>query len=47
MIDILIDLIGQAPAGFEFLMYIFSFILVLAVLYIIYNCTVAIIDLFK
>lgn len=47
MIDILNDLIGQPPAGFEFLTYFFSFLLVLAGLYLIYSAIRAVIDLFN
>lgn len=46
MIDILIELIGQPPAGFEFILYIFSFILVLLGLYLVYSVARAVIELF-
>ncbi|MEE1321072.1 MAG: hypothetical protein UHM85_06005 [Acutalibacteraceae bacterium] len=41
MKDILIELLGQPPIGFEFLYYLFSFILVLAGVLIIYKCVCA------
>lgn len=47
MIEILNELIGQVPVGYEFLLYIFSFILVLAGLFVIYNAVCAVIDLFR
>lgn len=46
MIDILIELIGQPPAGFEFILYIFSFILVLLGLYLVYSIARAVTELF-
>lgn len=46
MKDILIDLLGQPPAGYEFLLYIFGFILVLAGLYLVYSLVRAVVDLF-
>jgi len=46
MIDILIELIGQPPAGFEFILYIFSFILVLLGLYIVYSIARAVTEMF-
>lgn len=41
MKDILIELLGQPPQGFEFLYYFFSFILVLAGVFMIYKCVSA------
>lgn len=45
MTDILVELLGEAPAGFEFMFYIFSFILVLAGLYLIYSIVRAVIEI--
>lgn len=46
MKDILIELLGQPPAGFEFMFYIFGFILILAGLYLVYSCFRAVMELF-
>lgn len=47
MNDILIDLLGQPPAGFEFLLYIFGFILVLVGLYLVYSFVRTVMDIFN
>lgn len=47
MIDILIELIGQPPAGYEFLLYIFAFILVLVGVLIIYRAVCAVAEFFN
>lgn len=47
MFDILKDLLGAPPIGYEFLIYIFGFILVLFGLYVITQIVSAVLDLFR
>lgn len=47
MIEILNELIGIAPRGFEFMYHMFAFILVMCGLYVIYSSVRALIDLYK
>lgn len=46
MIDILEELIGTAPVGFDFLTYIFSFVLVLFGLMFIYKIFTVLLEIF-
>lgn len=47
MIDILRELIGVPLIGYNFLEYIFVYILVIAGLFVIYSCVSALIDFFR
>ena len=47
MLDILTDIIGAPPIGYEFLLYIFGFVLVLFGLYILVQIVSAVLDLFR
>lgn len=47
MIEVLRELLGSPPLGFQFLEYMFSYVLVLAGLFVIYGAVCALIDLFR
>lgn len=47
MIDYLHELIGNAPQGFEFLEYIFTFVLCLIGVFLCYKLVEALLNLFR
>lgn len=47
MIEILREILGYPPFGYQFLEYMFSYILLLAGVFVIYGAVCAVVDLFR